>query len=158
MNYVAHKYSSKPKRALKEALQLQKTLGWSKETTIAETCEKFIEMFPGWRIVVLKAAFPKSEFTYNGNQFAFDKKDKQKNIVYLVHDSISQHFGLITNPKEMFKSYFGRRDILFCDFCVKVHTPDGMIPSILEGVMEQIRSNRFHVVKTKKFWLTLAMS
>ena len=32
--------------------------------------------------------------------------------------------------------------------------PDGMLPSVIEGVMEQIRSNRFHVVKTKKVWLT----
>jgi hypothetical protein len=32
--------------------------------------------------------------------------------------------------------------------------PDGMIPSVIEVVMEQIRSNRFLVDQTKKVWLT----
>ena len=108
---------------MKEALQLQKKLGWSKETTVEETCIQFTEMYPKWRIVVLQAAFPKSEFVYNGKDFEFDKKDNQKNIVYLVYDAINQHFGLITNPKEMFKNFSQRRDIKFCEVCVQVHTP-----------------------------------
>ena len=58
---------------MKEALQLQKKLGWSKETTVEETCIQFTEMYPKWRIVVLQAAFPKSEFVYNGKDFEFDK-------------------------------------------------------------------------------------
>ncbi len=32
--------------------------------------------------------------------------------------------------------------------------PDGMLPSVIEAITEQIRSNRFHVVKTKKIWMS----
>lgn len=34
--------------------------------------------------------------------------------------------------------------------------PDAMKPAIIDGIMEQIRSNRFQVMKMKKVWLDAA--
>ena len=35
--------------------------------------------------------------------------------------------------------------------------PDAMKPAILDGIMEQIRFNRFQIVKMKKVWLDAAI-
>lgn len=57
LNYDKHKSSSKPIRAKKEALQLQKKLGWSKNTFVDETCIKFLEMHSDWRIPIVFLLF-----------------------------------------------------------------------------------------------------
>jgi DNA polymerase type B, organellar and viral len=122
MNHAQHKYSSKPKRALKEAFKLQKQLGWGKETTISQFSD-FTKLYPKWRLAVIQAAFPRSGCVYTGNEFSFDSNDSKKNVIYLLHDSINQHFGLIASPKEVYRKYHGRNDLKFCDECVEVYTP-----------------------------------
>jgi hypothetical protein len=40
----------------------------------------------------------------------------------LLYDSVTQHFGLISSPKEIYKKYLHRNDIKFCEICVEVYT------------------------------------
>jgi hypothetical protein len=121
MFHVQHKYSFKPNRALKEAFSLQQKLGWNKDTTLQELSQ-FIVEYPAWRLIIIQAAFPRSGIVHTGKDFVFDQHDKQKNVVYLLYDSLAQHFGLIASPKEIYKKYLGRNDIKFCEVCVEVYT------------------------------------
>ena len=121
MNYANRNYSSNPKRAGKEAFALQQKLGWDKDTTLQDLSQ-FTEEYPTWRLVVIQAAFPRSGIVHTGKVFVFDQLDKQKNVVYLLYDSVAQHFGLIASPKEIYKKYLGRNDIKFCEFCVEAYT------------------------------------
>ncbi len=129
MNHVRHGYSSNLERARYEAYALQTELGWGKDTTFKEL-EKFTDMYPNWRLAVLQVAFPRSEMVFSGKDFSFNQdqenqqvEHKQKdNVVYLVYDPVNQHFGLISSPKEMYKTYLHRHDIKFCEVCVEVFT------------------------------------
>ena len=108
------------KKSIEYAYFLQKRLQWGEFVSKEEVANAFLDLKPEARLTFLRPNHDCQENdTYYGaewKEIAMDHNPNQLVNTYYIFWSLDRHFGLCSNPQQMFDFYKSGR--LFCHKCV----------------------------------------
>lgn len=114
INCVTKRYDKYSLKADQDARALQVELGWGSDTTLSEL-EKFVEVYPKYRITAFLPHATENAATFKGAEFEYDEKDHTY-LIYLVYDAVQNHFGGTKAPGKIIEKIKNNR-WSWCHYC-----------------------------------------
>jgi len=107
------------RQALTKAKELQEELGWQ-ETVVIQDLQKFIDVYPTYRLSVFLPHCATTPFTFTGKDFVWpDPMPRQcpEKLLYLVYDPTQKHFAATKSPAMILRA-IKKTPVLWCHKCV----------------------------------------
>ncbi len=116
-----------------DARELQTELEWE-DTVTLQDIGKFVDdiHYPGYRLVVLAPSVYPSPFKYDGSEFEYSETDRS-NIIYLVLDSVQNHYALVYSPGELYRNFKKNNNLKWCHNCVVAYNGTMLVHTCEEG-------------------------
>lgn len=78
--------------------------------------EKFVELYPTYRVVILTATTTKPTI-FCGKSYARDLDSKKDSTIYIYLDMVKHHYTLVTSPVQYYRALKKCGDIKWCHNC-----------------------------------------
>lgn len=124
------------RRLEKEALDLQRELGWSQFVT-TDQIQEFVENYRDYRVVILYPSFAgRQPFDFEGEDYIYAGKEK---ILYLLYDACTQHYAAVVSPRALLGTGVKKSNgFKWCYKCSTLFLPNQGCPCLTHEAKPEI--------------------